>query len=131
MPTFGDKNTFAINCVANGEVTPDNWVFIRSHLILGGEYIGNPEEIDVLGVIAGHLKELRKRLSEPGSLKHSLYDSLSDKEILELIIKSNQLEEEFDPAYAYLPALEHERLFGKHFFSVGESTDRYYLTVVE
>lgn len=132
MPFFGDENTFAIQCSANEQNPSDEWIHIRCHLILNGQYIGDPEETDVLDVSVGHLERLQNQIKgDYGTLIHPLFQSLSDEEIFELILKSNQLETEFDPKFSYLPALEQEGLFGTHHFIVGESTDAYFLVVIE
>ena len=132
MPIFGDEKTFGTKCFITDEPPVNGWIFIRCHLVLGSQFIGDPDETDALGVSAGHLKRLRDQVTgRYGNLTHPLFQSLTDVEIFELILKSNQLEEEFDPNFEYLPALEKERLFGRHHFFVGESTDAYFLVVIE
>jgi hypothetical protein len=132
MPVFGNENTFGISCFINDNQPVNGWIFIRCHLVLGHQLIGDPDETDALGVTSLHLESLRDKVKGNfGSLTHPLFASLTDVEIFELILKSNQLEEEFDPKFNYLPALEEEGLFGKHHFFIGESTDAYGLFVIE
>jgi hypothetical protein len=131
MPIFGDTSSFAIRC------DPDPLVigrrsFAICHLILSGEEIGDPDDTDMVGVSASHLEMLEERiLGKYGSLEQELFSSYTDLEILELIFKSNQLEEEFDDKYSYLPVLESEGLWGKHTFYLGESLDAYFMVMVK
>jgi hypothetical protein len=132
MAIFGNEKTFGIQCLITNDPPVNGWIFIRCHLFLGGQLIGNQDETDSLGVTSQHLEMLRDRVAGlPGTISHPLFQFLTDIEILELILKSNQLEEEFEPQYYYLPALEAEGLFGKHSFYVGESTNAYFLVVIE
>jgi hypothetical protein len=132
MPVFGDKNTFAIDCFVPGHIPPEEQVLIYCHLVLGNQYIGLPDDPDLLGTCGLHLKKLKEIvLGENEQITHSLFDSLSDREILELIWKANQSEEEFDPGFNYLPNLESERLWSKHTFMLGESLDQYYMAVID
>lgn len=50
---------------------------------------------------------------------------------MELIYKSNQLEEEYNPIYAHLPAQTTNNLWLKHTVSMGESTDQHAIVVFE
>lgn len=131
MPIFGDSNSFAIECSIDSEPSTQ-YPTIFCHLVLGNELIGNAEECDLLELCAMHLYDLRELIDEgKGSLTHPLFQTLNDREILELIYKSNQLEEEFNPAFSYLPALEEESLLSRHTFMLAESLDQHYLVLIE
>ncbi len=100
--------------------------------MLKGEVIGNPDEVDMLGTCIGDLQRLRNKVLEnQGIPTDPLFNGLNDDEIVELIYKSNQLEEEFNPTYTYLPALETNELWYRHQVALAESTDHFALVVLE
>jgi hypothetical protein len=132
MQIFGDKNTFAVCYKARPEWNTETQVLVYCHLMLAGTIIGDPDEVDMLGTCVGGLDRLRNKiLRNEGKLNDVLFDGLSDDEIMELVYKSNQLEEEYNPIYAHLPRQTTNNLWLKHTVSIAESTDQYAIIVFE
>jgi hypothetical protein len=132
MQIFGDKNTFAICYRPRPEWNTQTQVLIYCHLMLAGTIIGDPDEVDMLGTCVGALDRLRNKIiNNEGKLSDVLFNGLSDDEIMELVYKSNQLEEEYNPIYAHLPAQTTNKLWLKHTVSMAESTDQHAIVVFE
>ena len=131
MCSFGDKNTFAISYRPyERELT--NHVFAYCHLILGGHFIGSAEESCLLGTWTLFLEDLQNHIkANTGNLSDPLFSGLTEREIFELIFKSNQLDEDFDPAFAHLPAQQTDDLWVKHVVSLDETIDAYLIVLIE
>src|SRR5690606_12210657 len=60
--------------------------------------------------------------------KHLLFpkefEGLTDREIFEVILKANQLDEEFHPDFLYLPQLDND-FWSRHSFALDETVDGY------
>jgi hypothetical protein len=131
MQIFGDKESFAISYRPRRDWSTESTILVYCHLMLKGTIIG-PDEVDMLGTCIGDLQRLRDKVSKnEGNFRDPLFMGLKDDEIMELIYKSNQLEDEYNPAYAYLPALKTNELWYKHQVTIAESTDHYALVVFE
>jgi immunity protein 42 of polymorphic toxin system len=132
MQIFGEKDIFAISYKTGPEWNSGNQPLIYCHLILKGILIGDPEEVDLLGTCVGHLQRLRDKVQKnEGYLSDPPFDGLDDNEVMELIYKSNQLEEDYDPVFSYLPSAETNDLWYRHTVSLAESTDHYAIVVFE
>lgn len=134
MKLFGDKETFAISYRPyEREVEPDAYYdFAYCHLILGEHFIGSKDETCLLGTWTFMLESFQSHVNaNKGNMFHPLFKGLTDREVFELIRKSNQLEEEFDPAFSYLPAQPGGELWLKHFLNLDETIDAYYIVVIE
>jgi hypothetical protein len=128
---FGDKETFAINYRPQDlDYVNEPYIWPHIHLILGGKFIGNPDEACMLGTWCGFKNQVEKIKKNQGNLRHSAFEGLSDEEIFELIDKTNQLEEEFKPEFMYLPQLS-TKLWYLHRITIDETIDGYYIMVIE
>lgn len=132
MHFFGNKKTFAISYNSRPEWNTGSHILVYCHLVLDGLIIGDPEEVDLLGTCISDLQKLRLKVSiNEGHFRNPLFARLNDNEILELIYKSNQLKEEYDPAFSYLPTFETNELWNNHTVKLAESTDQYAIVVIE
>ena len=117
---FGDKASFAIQYLPF-----DTEPYAFCHLCIGGALIGDPEEICYLPTWVVMLRSMRQKIDDQRAGNFlAAFQSLTDREIFELILKSNQLEDEFGPAYDYLPQLSSDVWF-QHIFLLDETIDRY------
>jgi hypothetical protein len=95
------------------------------HMIINNQLIGNPIEECYLPSWLFNLTDRRNRIDQQ---RHYLFpkefEELSDREIFESILKSNQLEEEFQADFLYLPQLTNE-FWNAHHFTIDETIDRY------
>jgi hypothetical protein len=133
MQIFGNRNTFAI-CYTpvSKSRNSEGAVLIYCHLMLKGNLIGDPNEWNILGNCFCDLLDLRNKVQKnQGQFRDSIFDGLNDYEIMELIYKSNQLEEEYNPAFSHLPVLKSNELWYNHTFMLAESIDQYKLVVFE
>lgn len=58
------------------------------------------------------------------------FETLTEREMFELVWKSNQLEEEYDPAFAYLPAPDTSQLWRDHVLFLDETIDAYNIVMI-
>jgi hypothetical protein len=124
MQIFGDSNSFAI------QYRPEADRYAYLHLILGNKFIGAKDEYSLIGTWVLMMKHLKESIQKNWvNLEHPIFKSLSDKEIFELVSKANQLEDEFNPLYEYLPHFESE-FWGRHFVSLDETIDAYLIVVI-
>lgn len=128
---FGDKNGFAIRYIPEKKyitLEGHEWLYAYLHLSINGQLIGDPTESCValtwLNGLAGFLQRIKN-----GENKHAEFVNRSDEEIFELIWKSNQLEEDFDPQFTHLPQLD-SSVWHCH-LSLDETIDAYLITVTE
>lgn len=93
--------------------------------------IGDTNEPCFLAGWYHSLQSLKKRIeiiaNEP--LENS-FKRYSEREILELIIKSNQLEDDFDEKYKNLPKLD-KSLWEKYYCSIDETMDAYKIVIIK
>ena len=105
---FGDKNSFAIRYVP-GYTDQGKYTYAYCHLILADQIIGDKEEPCLLNSWMRPLALLRDKINlNFQTFSNIEFKNRSDKEIFELLIKANQLEEEYDPQFLYLPVLKPE-----------------------
>jgi hypothetical protein len=125
--TFGEKSKFAIHC----RPCPDEYNYAPTskmaicHLIVSDTLIGQPEEECYLPTWIFNLTGGRNHIVDT---KHLLFpkefEGLTDREIFEIILKANQLEEEFHPDFLYLPQLDNE-IWSNHSFTLDETVNGY------
>lgn len=131
MCLFGDKKTFAISYRPYERELTDH-TFAYCHIILGGHFIGSEDETCLLTTWTLFLEDFLIHIkSNKGNLSNPLFTGLSEREIFELIFKSNQVDENFDPAFAYLPAQPTNDLWARHSVRLDETTDAYLIVVIE
>jgi Immunity protein 42 len=132
MQIFGEKDIFAISYKPGAEWSSGSQVLIFCHIMLKGTIIGNTEEVEMLGTCVADLQRLRDKVqTNEGYFRDPLFDGLDDNEVMELIYRSNQLEEDYDPAFSYLPSVETNDLWYRHTVTLAESTDHYAIVVFE
>jgi hypothetical protein len=124
---FGDPAVFAIKyseCpVAYTGESADKYAIC--HLIINNLLIGNPTESCYIPTWFGQLSRFYEHIrSRQDQLYPEAFTGRSAREIFELVIKSNQLDDEFDPLFAHLPQLENE-IWQHHFFSLDETVDAF------
>jgi len=94
-------------------------------LIIANTFIGKPSEECYLPTWISSLTCTKNRIA---NTKQSLFPKefagLSDREIFDLILKSNQEKKEFYPAFLYLPQTHHN-LWDNHHFTLDETIDDY------
>ena len=128
---FGDINTFAIRYVPGYSTDNGQHYFAYCHLVLGGQIIGEKDEVCLLNSWKLGLEELKIRIaSNLNSLKNIEFNNRSDNELFELLIKANQLTEEFKPEFSYLPVLEHATWINCH-VSIDETMDAFEIFMIE
>ena len=125
--TFGDKSKFAINY----RTCPDKHNYARDdkmaicHLIFGNNLIGQVDEECYLPTWVFSLTDRRNRIVDKKHLPFPKeFENLSEREIFETILKSNQFEDEFHPDFLYLPQLDNT-FWGDHHFTLDETIDNY------
>ena len=95
------------------------------HLIFDNKLIGRPDEECYLPTWLFSLTDRRNRIVDR---KHLLFpkefEGLTDREIFEIILKANQLQEEFHPDFLYLPKLDN-KFWSDHHFTLDETIDGY------
>lgn len=95
------------------------------HLIISNNLIGRPDEECYLPTWFFSLTDSKSRIADT---KHLLFpkdfEDLSDREIFEIILKANQIEDEFHPDFLYLPQLDN-RFWRDHHFTIDETIDGY------
>jgi hypothetical protein len=95
------------------------------HLIIANNLIGQPDEECYLPTWIFSLSDRRNRIVDT---RHLLFpkefEGLTDREIFEIILKANQLEEEFHPDFLYLSQLDNE-IWSRHSFTLDETVDGY------
>ena len=99
--------------------------FASLHLILKGQVIGDPHEECYIGTWGDSLKRIKERIELNFDLiSNPEFTHKSDREIFELINKSNQLEEDFTEEFKQLNKLD-ESVFTYCSISIDETTDAY------
>jgi hypothetical protein len=124
---FGDIGDFAITY----SPCPDSYgyedkdKFAICYLVVKGNYINRQGNECWLSPWLYHLTDRKKQIDETRELLFPKeFKGLSDREIFELILKANQLEEEFHPDFLYLPQVDNE-IWSRHQFELYETTDGY------
>jgi hypothetical protein len=131
MKIFGNKNTFAIVYKPNNKPVIGNYGFPYCHFILNNELIGYEDECCFLSTWAGSLLYLKEHIEKKQTcLREPEFEGLSDIEILELIEKANQLEEEHKIEYLHLPKLNSD-VWYKYRVNLDETIDRFFFILLE
>lgn len=128
---FGDNNTFAIRYVPGYSDKSKKYFYAYCHLVLGGQIIGDIQEICYLESWKNSIEKLKDQLlNNFDSIFNSEFKDRNDKEIFELISKANQIHKEYNPDFHYLPVLENSVWNNCH-FNIDETTDAYTLYLIE
>jgi Immunity protein 42 len=131
MKIFGDKNTFAISYKPDNQQVIGNYAFPYCHFILNNELVGYEDEGCFLSIWAGSLLYLKQHVEKKETcLREPEFKGLSDIEILELIEKANQFEEEYENEYLYLPKLKSE-VWNKYRVDMDETIDGFSIILIE
>lgn len=126
---IGDTDTFAIRYVPGWSIKDTKHYYAYCHLVLGGQIIGDPEESCYLGSWVHQLKMTQERIKDKTyAITHPAFHNKSDEDLFELIWKSNQLEENYKPAFSHLPVLEND-VWVNCSLSIDETTDAYLITM--
>ena len=84
------------------------------HLVIGNSLIGQTDEECYLPTWLFSLSDRLNRIVDTkASLFPKEFEGLTDREIFEIILKANQLDEEFHPDFLYLPHHLSEEFFGR------------------
>lgn len=127
---IGDKNTFAIRYVPGYTHQDNGNCFAFCNLVLGGQLIGDPDESCFLSSWKHSMKRILERIKNDfESIFHPSFINKYDRELLELILKSNQLDNEYKDEFKYLPALSNNVWNNCH-ISLGETTDAYFINMI-
>lgn len=128
MITFGDKANFAINIQNQFDEDIDKLQaskMTRCHLIINDVIIGSPNEECYLPTWLFRLTDLKNRIADTKDyLFPKQFDSLTNREIFEIILKANQLEEQFNPDFNYLTQLDNT-FWNNHHFTLDETIDNF------
>lgn len=117
---FGKSDKFKIRYIPANQSNPK---LSNLKLIIENQLIGDNEELSNTSSWVYSLQKLKSRILNRtesdfvGEFKNKSYE-----EIFQLIAKSNQLEEEFDPKYKYLPKLN-PKLWSNSNISLDETID--------
>ena len=129
MRIFGNRKLFGIRYLPGWKSKDGRHQFATLHLILGNQIIGNPEEVCLVGTWLARLENILRILqTRTDKLFKAEFINKTDREVFELIFKSNQLDEEFDPKYSYLEQLDSE-VWQFCSISIDETTDSYKITM--
>ncbi len=94
--------------------------------------IGDPQEKCYLPTWFFQITKIRDFIKENSAdLYIHDFDNLTSREIFELVVKANQIDEEFDSKFLYLPQLENE-VWQRHYLTLDETINDfeicYYIT---
>jgi hypothetical protein len=121
---FGNKNTFAIRYIPGYTDKSKKSFFAYCHLVLGGQIIGDEDEICYLNSWTYSLEFLKKKIEDDSySICHLELNNKSNSELSELIWKENQLEDEFKSDCLHLPNCCN--------ISLDETTDAFLIAMIE
>lgn len=95
------------------------------HLAIGHTFLGNFDEECYLPTWFFHITRIKDLLiKNKTQLYPSDFHNRSDREIFELVLKSNQFDNEFDKNYLYLPQLDNE-VWQRHYLTIDETIDSF------
>jgi len=131
MRIFGDSAQFGIRYEPY-ENREGSTVPCCCHLILGNKLIGEKEESCYLPTWWSGLMQIREQIEDIiNGPPEEIFTDYNDREIFELIFKSNHLEDEYKEEYRYLPEQSNNRLWVKHHVSIDETTDAYLIVMIK
>ena len=120
----GDPGNFAIRYQPCYSGEPSAKMAI-CHMVINNQLIGNPIEICYLPTWLFSLIDRRNWIDQQrNQLFPKEFEGLSEREIFESILKSNQLDEEFHQDFLYLPQLNND-IWLAHRFPIDETIDGY------
>lgn len=126
---FVDKNTFAIRYVPGYSDKNKKYFYAYCHIVLGGQIIGYKEEPCYLNYWKDSFEKLKNQIKNNfDKICHFEFKDKNAEEIFELIWKANQLEEDFQVEYDYLPVLDNN-VWSNCSISLDETTDAYLITM--
>lgn len=127
---FGDKTTFAIRYVPGYTFkNSTTHYYAYCHLVLGGQIIGDKDEICYLSSWRYSVEGLKNNIkNNRDSFSHQEFEGRNDRELFELIWKANQLEDEYKPEFNHLPVLD-SKVWSTCHISIDETTDAFLTTV--
>ena len=127
---FGNKSEFGVRYMPGWKSKNGESHFAILHLLLDGQLIGDNNETALVGTWMRAMQNILDLLSHDyEKLYHEEFENRTDTEIFELIYKSNQLEEEFDPKFLHLPVLTNE-IWRNCNINIDETIDAYLLTMI-
>lgn len=128
---FGDKNTFAIRYIQGHTDKSKKYFYAYCHLVLKGQIIGDIKELCYLNSWKNSVQDLKDHIKNNFDLLwHPEFNNRTENEIFELIFKANQLEEDFNPEYSYLPVLD-DKVWSNCHISIDETIDAFLLAMVK
>lgn len=128
---FGNEDTFAIRYISGYTDKRKKYFFAYCHLVLGGQIIGDKEEVCYLNAWTYSLKFLKEQIKNNfNSICHPEFNGRTDRELFELIWKANQLEDDYELEFVHLPVLDNSVWSNCH-ISIDETTDAFLITMTE
>ena len=98
---------------------------------INGQILGNIEEPSYLSTWKSAVHRLQEKIKNDFDLLwHSEFENRNDIEIFELIWKANQQEEDYNPQFIYLPALENEIWSNCH-IAIDETIDAFLIAIIK
>lgn len=116
---WGNPDLFAIRYDASC-IEKD---FKRLHIMLGGQIIGDSNELCYFSTWIASIQQLYFRIKFKRSQLDLDISPYSRIELYELIKKSGQLEKDFSPEFIYLPKYDSQAIWARCNLSLDETTD--------
>lgn len=127
---FGDRNEFKICYIPNCKTSNDRFRFASIHMKLDQDLIGDSRENSLVLTWISKVEQLLVKLKNNfKTLSHKEFKGRTNQELFYLLMKSNQLEEEYESAYQYLPALSNDVWKNCH-VHIDETMDAYLIFTV-
>lgn len=128
---FGDRKIFAIRYIPGYSCESKKHYYAHCHLVLGGQIIGDKEEICYLNTWRYKIEILKERIKNNfNALIQEEFKNKADEELFELICKANQEVDEYKVEFAHLPVL-HSKVWSDCHISIDETTDAFLITMTE
>lgn len=128
---FGEPAQFAIRFkeyeavkqVNRSGLQTDYSLQVHAHFVIGGEVVGIEDDQFMLGTWLGCIERFLGRMQRDEiPFYDAVFAGLGMEEVLALVFKANQLEEEYDPQFAHLPVKD-SGFWNKHMLHFGYITD--------
>jgi hypothetical protein len=126
---LGSSKEFGIRYVPGWISDDGKYKFATLHLILTEQIIGSPNETCLLGTWLTKVESILENIQKnPEKLYHKEFKNRTENEIFQMIYKANQMEEEYEEEFSYLPILPNSIW---RYCNVGldETIDAYLLTI--
>lgn len=128
---FGNKDGFAIRYKPFYREGILDSKYAYCHFVLKGQVIGELKECCYISTwMASAFCELEKFGAIPSVFYSPEFENRTDVEIFELLIKANQLEEEYKPEFYYLPVVD-GMLWDNCILWIDETIDAYLIYKIE